>query len=126
MNSIPNTSVQQIHHFNLKYKDDGNTLQKPVKGVKSFLTSLGNSSKQTKIVNSTPQPEITETIGQEQAPVNPFLSVISFLESLTYSYEDGRILVVQNPDSKKSKFQFLLLNPSSKFADIVKDARSVS
>lgn len=47
------------------------------------------------------------------------------MESLTYSYSDGRIFIHNNDDKTKTKLQFLLLNPSQNFQDIVKLARSV-
>lgn len=56
---------------------------------------------------------------------NPLLAVITFLESLTYSYEDGRILLVKNTDKLQCKLQFLLLNASSNFSDLIKEARSI-
>ncbi|XP_045479917.1 ATP-dependent DNA helicase DDX11 [Harmonia axyridis] len=123
---VRNTKLsQKIHHYALKYPDDEKASQKPAKGLKTFLTSLSNSKTKAKSTNDTPEPETSEKKPQEQAPVNPLLSVVSFLESLTSFYEDGRVLMVKNPEPKLSKFQFLLLNPSSQFTDIVKDARSV-
>ncbi|XP_044749872.1 ATP-dependent DNA helicase DDX11 isoform X2 [Coccinella septempunctata] len=121
---VKNTKIsQKIHHYALKYPDDEISSNKPAKGLKSFLTSLSSSNKQAP---KTPvEPETSEKKPQEVAPVNPLLSVISFLESLTYSYEDGRVMMVQDTDLKSKKFQFLLLNPSSQFTDIVKEARSV-
>lgn len=48
------------------------------------------------------------------------------MEALTYSYEDGRIIIHRTQDKKQTKLQFLLLNPAAQFKDIVKEARAVS
>lgn len=87
------------------------------KGVKDFLASIGNKKP--------PEEKIVET-PKFPIPNNPLLAVISFLESLTYSYDDGRILITKSPEKQNCKLQFLLLNPTSNFSEIVEEARSVS
>lgn len=99
--------------------------EKPAKkGVKDFLASIENKKVNANIAEA-------KTDGKNETKItippvsNPLLAVVSFLESLTYSYEDGRILLVKNTDKLQRKLQFLLLNPSSNFSDIIKEARSV-
>lgn len=127
-----NKLAQKIHHYALKYPceenvDKNSKNKSSVKGVRDFLASIKNNTtkpnKNEQIVNENnvePSEKKTENI-----PVNPLLAVISFLESLTYDQEDGRILKVKNSDRNQWKYQFLLLNPSSKFKNIVQEARSV-
>lgn len=69
--------------------------------------------------------ESVENVPKVQQFGNSLQGVISFLESLTYSYEDGRILFKESTEKQACKLQFLLLNASSQFSDIVKESRSV-
>lgn len=62
---------------------------------------------------------------KKKPSTNCFLPIMSFLETLTYSYNDGRILLHRTTNKNECKLKFLLLNPSSTFSEIVKDARSV-
>ncbi|XP_044253892.1 ATP-dependent DNA helicase DDX11 [Tribolium madens] len=110
--------AQKVRSYVLKYPFDKSIVEKtPKKGVKDFLSSLTNK-------NEAP------TENKDEKPVafsltNPLLAIISFLECLTYSYKDGRIFIHTNQDKSKMKLQFLLLNPTKNFEDIVKLARSV-
>ncbi|XP_017769613.1 PREDICTED: putative ATP-dependent RNA helicase DDX11-like protein 8 [Nicrophorus vespilloides] len=111
---------QKLHSFAIKFPEPEVVKKEVKKGVSNFLKSIepkGKSKAVEEIKIETP-----EKPKPKQAPSNPLLSVISFLEALTYSYEDGRILIHRG-DVKK--YQFLLLNPSIHFADVVKEARSV-
>lgn len=101
------------------------TKNSPTQGAKHFLQSIENKSKnklQNTSLSNTAAEEITKAAS---IPSNPLLSVISFLESLTYSYDDGRVLFLKNESKKCAKYQFLLLNPAVHFKEIVKDARAV-
>lgn len=93
------------------------------KGVSVFLASI--KAKQT---NTPAEEKLSENYVQKvivPPASSPLLAVLSFLESLTYSCEDARILFKKSPDKLQNKLQFLLLNSSSNFNDIVKEARSV-
>ncbi|KAH1026433.1 hypothetical protein HUJ05_000103 [Dendroctonus ponderosae] len=107
-----------VRSYSLKYPTSEEQIKKepPKKGVRDFLASIGNK----KPVEQKPVEAPKFTV-----PINPLLAVISFLESLMYSYDDGRILITNSPDKQNCKLQFLLLNPAGSFSDIVKDARSV-
>lgn len=94
---------------------------KPV-GIKGFLSSIKNKQNSNKEKNLTTNSNAIIKYKQS----NPLLAVISFLESLTYSYEDGRIFITASLNKKERKLKFLLLNPASQFEDIIKQARSVS
>lgn len=114
-----------MHSFAVKFPDLGDKKPPPAaKGVKEFLASIqqNNRNKNAKQIVDTAPVEATKN----EAPSNFLLAVISFLESLTYTYDDGRILVQRNENKSQSKLQFLLLNPAIHFKEIVKDARSVS
>ncbi|KAK5643588.1 hypothetical protein RI129_007433 [Pyrocoelia pectoralis] len=90
--------------------------------VKEFLDSIekGNSDSgvSMQMASETPS-KVAIAIG------NPFLAFLSFLESLTCTYKDGRIIVHRNEVKKQSRVQFLLLNPAEQFNEIVRDARAV-
>ncbi|CAH2013425.1 unnamed protein product [Acanthoscelides obtectus] len=112
--------AHKIRSYSIKYPVDETTINKPkTSGLKTFLASIENKKNNSK----TPQPE-------KEAPKipvvgNPMLAVISFLEALTNACEDGRILLKKGIEKPQYKFQFMLLNPSSRFEDIVKEARSI-
>ncbi|KAL1505317.1 hypothetical protein ABEB36_004910 [Hypothenemus hampei] len=90
------------------------------KGINNFLESISkNNKKEIKKTQS------SADLPKFPIPNNPLLAVISFLESLTYSYEDGRILLINNVEKEYCKVQFLLLNPTSNFNEVIKEARSV-
>ncbi|XP_015834926.2 ATP-dependent DNA helicase DDX11 [Tribolium castaneum] len=109
--------AQKVRSYALKYPFDKSIIEKPTKkGVKDFLSSITNK-------NETVEQNIEKPAAF--ALTNPLLAIISFLETLTYSYKDGRIFVHTNQDKSKIKLQFLLLNPTQNFEDIVKLARSV-
>lgn len=50
---------------------------------------------------------------------------MAFIERLTHTYDDGRILTHLLENKNERKIQFLVLNPASQFENIVKEARSV-
>lgn len=54
---------------------------------------------------------------------NPFLAVMAFMETLTNSCDDGRILLKRVQTVGKGTLKFLLLNPAAHFRDIVLQAR---
>lgn len=112
-----------MHSFAVKYPDFEETKEKPAKGVKEFLASLQNKTKNggKNIAGAVTAPQTNI----KEIPSNPLLAVISFLESLTYTYDDGRIHIQKSENRSQSKLQFLLLNPSIHFKEIVEDARSV-
>ncbi|KAL3265964.1 hypothetical protein HHI36_010151 [Cryptolaemus montrouzieri] len=115
--------AQKIRNYSLKYSNE--PIELPKKGVKEFLTSIEN--RKSTLGGSVKQDEdnMEEKSVKKSAPTNPLMSVLSFLESLTYCYEDGRILMLHNSDKRLCKLQFLLLNPTSHFKSIVEEARSV-
>ncbi|KAI4463622.1 dna repair dead helicase rad3/xp-d subfamily member [Holotrichia oblita] len=113
--------AHKLHGFSVKYPQEANEVKKEVKkGIKNFLSSIErkkNAEQSTTILKEEPK---SDTI-----PANPLLSVMSFLESLTYSYDDGRIMIVNSSDKNHRRLQFLLLNPTENFKDIVKEARAI-
>ncbi|KRT83357.1 hypothetical protein AMK59_4066 [Oryctes borbonicus] len=112
----------KLHGFSVKHPQEANETKQGVKkGIKQFLSSIEAQKKDTNKETS----ETSEQSKSEFIPTNPLLPAISFLESLTYSYDDGRIMVINSSDKNQRKLQFLLLNPTENFKDIVKDARAV-
>lgn len=110
----------------MKYPVEQPVVLKKPKGIKDFLSKI--KAEKSGIMNK----DLTENekvkvddIPKVPHSSNPVQAVISFLESLTYSYEDGRILFKRNDVKYACKLQFLLLNSSSHFSDVVKEARSI-
>ncbi|KAB0799148.1 hypothetical protein PPYR_07028 [Photinus pyralis] len=88
--------------------------------MKDFLDSIENKTSGSNVVSTE---EVTLTPAKSTVAVgNPFLAFLSFLEALTCTYEDGRIIVHKGD---QCKVQFLLLNPAEQFKEIVRDARAV-
>lgn len=105
-----------------------------LEGIRAFLGTLqtkkndknqkSTSKLQGKNIDKVPDQQPTENQQSKEVvpPVNnPLLAVISFLDCLTYSYEDGRILITKSKVQTDCKFQFLLLKPSQHFKDIVNE-----
>lgn len=113
----------KLHSYSLKYPEGSNKENvKSEKGVKQFLSKIANKSEAATAKVEAPNDGKKTDI---KNPTNPLPAIVSFLEKLTYSYNDGKIVVNLLPDKNKRKLQFLLLNPSAAFQDIVKEARSV-
>ncbi|CAH1159677.1 unnamed protein product [Phaedon cochleariae] len=116
--------AQKIRSYAIKYPIEQTEETTIKKGVKEFLASIQNTkSNKNKKEAETPEKNTKKLV---IPPVsNPLLTVLSFLETLTYSYKDGRILFKKSTDKLQCKLQFLLLDPSSNFTDIVQEARAV-
>lgn len=113
--------AQKLHGFAMKYPQvEHEKKATPLKGLKDFLQSIENKQKNKVEVITEP-----DTKANILVPTNSMLAVISLLESLTYAYEDGRILIDKKEDASQSRLQFLMLNPAMHFKEIVAEARSV-
>ncbi|KAK4886089.1 hypothetical protein RN001_002360 [Aquatica leii] len=113
----------KLHSFAMKYPLDVSTkVEKSTRNkVQEFLTSIENKNKN--IVSLEMSSE--NVVKAPSYAGNPLLSFISFLEALTSSYEDGRVIIYRSDDKKQNRLQFLLLNPAKQFKNIIQDARSV-
>lgn len=107
----------------MKYSEQITEEKEKPKGVKHFLSQIKAEKSGVCTEESTKKQEIETSLMPQSS--NPFVAVISFMESLTYSYEDGRILFKKHNEKHTCKLQFLLLNPSSHFSDVLKEARSI-
>ncbi|ELU04301.1 hypothetical protein CAPTEDRAFT_175213 [Capitella teleta] len=56
---------------------------------------------------------------------SPLMQIESFLEALTNSDRDGRIVITQQPLLSNCSVRFILLNPSVHFSEIIREARAV-
>lgn len=90
-------------------------------GIKAFLKEISKNKIEDIEPPETPRKEFIS----EDIPRNPILIVVSFLQSLLHRYEDGRVICVKQATVGKGFMKFLLLNPSSHFEHIVKEARAV-
>ncbi|XP_062509848.1 ATP-dependent DNA helicase DDX11-like [Corticium candelabrum] len=71
---------------------------------------------------------IHSRLQQELSPdeiLSSFPLVKNFLESLTSSDHDGRIIVTKSIALAASSLKFLLLNPSTHFSDLVRECRAI-
>lgn len=68
--------------------------------------------------NQSTVPQTTDVISN-----SPLTPVMAFIESLTNSCEDGRIVCNRQSLVGKSVLKFLLLNPAIHFKEIVDKAR---
>ncbi|XP_022912815.2 ATP-dependent DNA helicase DDX11 [Onthophagus taurus] len=119
---------QKLRGFTIKHPETNEISEtQPKKGIKQFLESLENKptpiNPSTNKPTSNKQPEPTKTT--PPVPSNPLLAIISFMEALTYTYDDGRILLHTSKEKESGKLQFMVLNPTEHFKEIVRDARSV-
>ncbi|KAF5308905.1 hypothetical protein FQR65_LT00605 [Abscondita terminalis] len=110
----------KLHSFSMKFPLQPPTVEKSTRTkVQEFLRSIENKNKEEPVQEGENAKIIPAYTG------NPLLSFISFIEALTSAYEDGRIIFYKSDDKKQNKLQFLLLNPTQHFKDIVQDARTV-
>lgn len=108
----------KLHNFSEKYQTTVtiHPIKKQQSGLEMFLTKL------SKIV---PENGEEKEEPEEFITTNPMVIVIAFIECLTNSCKDGRILTNIETTVGKSSLKFVLLNPASHFEDIVKEAKSV-
>lgn len=57
--------------------------------------------------------------------MSPFYAIESFLDALTNTCDDGRVVIHAACGTKSAYFKFMQLNPAVHFKQIVDEARSV-
>lgn len=113
-----------MHSYSVKYPVQQQKEKiVPKKGVKQFLTSIENNSERTNNTEVVHNDQIKKEL--PKIALNPIQSVLSFLEKLTFYNDVGKIFIHVVQEKKERKYQYLLLNPSSQFEKIIKEARSV-
>ncbi|XP_025835047.1 putative ATP-dependent RNA helicase DDX11-like protein 8 isoform X3 [Agrilus planipennis] len=112
---------QKIHSYTKKNPQVFEKKEVEKKGLKQFLSNIEKSKNKPEEKNNDNDDNSKPKLNFG----NPFFVFVQFLESLTYSYEDGRIIMYQNKEKKQCKFSFLLLNPAAQFKDIISEARAV-
>ncbi|BES92585.1 HELICc2 [Nesidiocoris tenuis] len=94
-------------------------------GIKSFLQEIAQEKNKKKKGRE----EILETpkSDNETPPIEgqPLIPTLAFLECLTMSYKEGRIVVSKQATLGNSSVKYLLLDPASVMKEIVQEARSV-
>lgn len=133
---------QKLHGFTLRHSEQPIIkpkvkIETPEDGYKKFQESINEELNQNKPKTSKSKNTITKKVNtvttnttqtiknvevKTPQPANPLLTIVSFLETLQNVEKDGRILMHSGTEKK---LQYLLLNPSSHFSSIVKDARAV-
>ena len=93
-------------------------MPKPKSGVESFLEKLaapeGAKKEQSKENKRKPSVTVKSEEREILATTGPLLNLTAFLNAITNGASQGRILVAED-----STLKFVLLNPSSQFADLV-------
>lgn len=110
-----------MHGFSEKYQPTvviHPKVETKTNSVSNFLKKLVKNDVEETITNNESEKEFIMN--------NPILIVIAFLECLTNACDDGRVYCYKHDVLSKGYFKFLLLNPASRFMDIVKEAKSVS
>ncbi|XP_054265114.1 ATP-dependent DNA helicase DDX11 [Macrosteles quadrilineatus] len=111
----------KLHGFSERYQPTVNITPKaaPESGIRAFLKEI--SAKK-----NTPEP-VAETPAEPEERVsnNPILPVLAFLQALTSSCSDGRVVCSTQSTVGRGSLKFLLLNPAAHFTDIVSQSRSV-
>ena len=101
-------------------KGDGEKVDvpKPKSGVESFLEKLAApevaKKEQSKENKRKPSVSVKSEEREILATTGPLLNLTAFLNAITNGASQGRILVAED-----STLKFVLLNPSSQFADLV-------
>ncbi|KAL0592316.1 hypothetical protein ABG067_000424 [Albugo candida] len=113
-----------LDHFNLfkliRYLDQSDLPKKLIGFVEKLQTSKNGGLPND---GSTAESDETELNSRY---ISPLRTLQSFLQALINNSIDGRILVkITDPFKNISSLQYLLLNPSHHFEDIVKEARAV-
>ncbi|XP_044729931.1 ATP-dependent DNA helicase DDX11 [Chrysoperla carnea] len=110
----------KLHGFSEKYQPTvviHPKVETKTNSVSNFLKKLVKNEVDETVTNNETEKEFIMN--------NPILIVIAFLECLTNACDDGRVYCYKHDTLSKAYFKFLLLNPASRFMDIVKEAKSV-
>lgn len=101
-------------------KPDPNALKDYLKQLEKDVSEKGKNKKPTEVA------EPTNTEEKRESLANAIRPLLSFLECLAESFDDGRILLTYNKvDAKKSTMKYLLLNPGARFQEILSSCRSI-
>lgn len=92
--------------------------------TKSLLLELQEKSKKKSSKAIEVEEENQENMEAPSQP-NVLRIFLQFLECLLQRHDGGRLLVTFDETTQVSSMRFLLLDPSSPFADIIKDCRSI-
>lgn len=85
-------------------------------GFQHFLQSLQPAA--------TPATSLEEEAALPR-PTSPLMHIEGFIESLTSTNQDGRIILSRRGNLSQSTLKFLLLNPAMHFAQVVKECRAM-
>lgn len=116
----PGQLVGPIKKRSEPIKPDPNALKDYLKQLEKDVSEKGKNKKPTEVA------EPTNTEEKRESLANAIRPLLSFLECLAESFDDGRILLTYNKvDAKKSTMKYLLLNPGARFQEILSSCRSI-
>ena len=121
--------AQKLLGFNEKYNGQvasttaNKAKENNSKGVNAFLQSIKNK----KSKEASEENEVSENVKKPSSTVNsPLLMIVEFLQALTNTKSEARILVsTQGGSLARSSLKYILMNPASQFTDLVRDCRSI-
>ncbi|KXJ75242.1 hypothetical protein RP20_CCG012073 [Aedes albopictus] len=101
-------------------KPASSALKDYLKQLEKDASEKGKQSKAVEVVEASKPDQKREPIANAIRPL------LSLLECLAESFDDGRILLTYNKENpKKSTMKYLLLNPGARFQEILTSCRSV-
>ncbi|XP_058454504.1 ATP-dependent DNA helicase DDX11 [Malaya genurostris] len=99
-----------------------NDVKKGTNAVKEYLKQLESGVREP--ASAAGNEKCSSEISKEPVSnvIRPFMT---FLECLSESFDDGRVLLSYSNDSKKTHMKYLLLNPGARFNEILTSCRSL-
>ncbi|XP_015593947.1 ATP-dependent DNA helicase DDX11 isoform X2 [Cephus cinctus] len=101
-------------------KYGGETQIQEVELRKTGITAFLKTIKAHNLARYEMEAEQKELLFDKEVSSNPLMTIVSFLECLKSSCEDGRILLVPGKTIGQGVMKFLLLNPAAYFNDIAR------
>lgn len=123
--------AQKVHGFSMRYGAEEVTVV-PVKSKETTASYLKRLSEQKnnkmpietpKVVHVEEKPISVSGAGESASAIR---GLLTFLECLLEESTDGRVLLSNHPGQRTNSFlKYLLLNPSNRFSDVLKQCRAV-
>ena len=123
--------AQKLHGFAEKYKDvelpksreeEQNVVKRPERGIKDFLKSVENKKCIGKMAEHSKSETKSESTTIAKSSLVPF---VQFVDSLCKFSAEARILLQPGATAGECAIKYCLLDPASKFRDLVDECRSI-
>ena len=122
--------AQKLHGFAEKYKDvdmaksetEEAAVKRPERGIQDFLKSVENKKCTPKQADPPKSEPRSEAKPRARSSLLPF---VQFVDSLCKFSAEARILLQPGATAGECAIKYCLLDPASKFKDLVKECRSI-